>query len=57
MVRCIIFLNEQAMKSWTKDMHHTPLSQLKGQNHRKGVENTAPPPIYIYMTNQDRVNE
>ena len=51
------FLNEQAMKSWTKDMHHTPLSQLKGQNHRKGVENTAPPPIYIYMINQDRVNE
>ena len=23
-----LFLNEQALKIWTKDMYHTPLSQL-----------------------------
>ena len=27
-VRGLIFFNEQALKSWTRNMYHTPLSQL-----------------------------
>ena len=27
-VRGLIFFNDQALKNWTKDMYHTPVSQL-----------------------------
>ena len=43
-VRGLIYLCA-GLKSWTRDMYHTPLSQLKEQNHGGG--GGKPPPNYI----------
>ena len=48
--------NEQALQNWTRNMYHTPRSQLKGQIHRGGgtFPPLPPPPQSILNKTQLR---